>query len=185
MANRDTLQYLYTNGNLTVILVKNVSQVVTRRCFITYNASNQLQEVEWQLREGDVGYIIERTQQFSYYPDGNLKQLIHHFRAVGPQQDATFISNYEDYDDKPNADGFSLLHPIQLTHLILLPEFRLQANNPRKEIATGDGDNYEVTYKYTYDAAGRPTVKTGDLLWTSGPKKGTHFETLSTFSWYD
>jgi hypothetical protein len=183
--NRDTLQYEYTGSNLTVIRVKNVQGVVYRRCLITCNAVNQLLELEWQVKDGDIGYAVERLQQFSYYPDGNLQAVFFHFFAVGSQTEAMYTDTYGDYDDKVNADGFSLLHPFQLEHLILLPDYRLQLNNPRRQVHTGDGTNYEVTYSYTYDAAGRPVIKNGDVLFTNGPDNGTHFQSQETFSYYD
>ncbi|HEY4150286.1 MAG TPA: hypothetical protein VGM41_15210 [Chitinophagaceae bacterium] len=184
IVNKDTLQYQYYNGDLTVIRINDRNGVTYRRCLITAAASGKLEEVEWQLREGNIGYAIERIYQFSYAPNGNLMEMVTHMYAVGSQQDATYIDKFDNYDDKPNADGFSLLHPFQLEHLILLPEFTLQSNNPRHEVRTGDGVNYEVNYTYSYDAAGRPVQKTGDVLWKSGPENGKHFETLSTFSYY-
>jgi hypothetical protein len=143
-----------------------------------------LQSVEWEVKI-DAGFAPEQALQFAYYPDGNLKELVHHFYTVGPQTESTFTDNFENYDSKLNVDAFSLLHP-DLTHrFYLLPGLKIQLNNPRREIRTGDGVNYEVNYTYTYDAAGRPTVKKGDFLWTKGPDTGKHVGIQSTFSYYD
>jgi hypothetical protein len=183
--NRDTLQYEYFDGGLTVILVKDMNGVIYRRCLVTFSTSSgQLQNLEWQVREGNVGYAIERTHKFSYSPGGNVSEIITHMYPVGSQQEATYSDKFDDYDDKVNTDGFSLLHPFQLEHLILLPEFKLQLNNPRLEIRTGDGANFQVNYTYTYDASGRPLVKTGDFLWTNGTDNGKHVAIQTTYSYY-
>jgi len=58
-------------------------------------------------------------------------------------------------------------------------------NNARRNVRTGDGLNYETDYTYTYDAKGRPLVKTGDLKLTNGASRGQHVELLTTFSYYD
>jgi hypothetical protein len=66
-----------------------------------------------------------------------------------------------------------------------MPGLKFQINNPRRVIRTGEGVNYEIDYTYTYDSKGRPAIKTGDLKFNSGPNNGQHFETRSTFSYYD
>jgi len=183
--NQDTLLYDYSYGDLVVIRIKNRDGVVYRRALATYNADHQLIELELQVAEGNVGFYIQRTQQFSYYPDGNLKELTFHSYPVGSQTEARYKDTYSDYDNKTNAGGFALLHPFQLEHLLLLPDFQLQVNNAHHEVRTGDGINWVTDYTYTYDAAGRPLTRTGDVLWTAGPDTGKHFESLETFSWYN
>ncbi|HMH23260.1 MAG TPA: hypothetical protein VK563_15855 [Puia sp.] len=182
--NRDRLQYGYANGELSAIQIINENGTLYRQCILTYAASHQLQRLEWEVRDGN-GFAPDQTMQFSYYPDGNLKELVNQFHPVGPQTASTSTDRFENYDDKVNADGFSLLQVDQNHHLILLPASGLQRNNPRRNIRTGDGINYQVNYTYTYDAAGRPLVKTGDLLLTNGSDNGKHIETHTDFSYYD
>lgn len=182
--NQDTLQYDYFADGLTIIFVKDHTGFIYRRCLVSYSSSGQLQNLEWQIAEGNIGYAIERTHQFTYDSDGNLSEMVTHMYPVGSQQEATYTDKYANYDDKVNEDGFSLLHPFQLEHLILLPEFKLQRNNPRLEVRTGDGANFQVNYTYTYDGSGRPLVKDGDFLWTNGTDNGKHVAIQTTYSYY-
>jgi len=182
-ANTDRLEYVYDNGELVLIKVIDKTGLLYRRCFITWLPSGQLEELDWEVSVGNGVFAQEEAQTFSYFPDKNVKEIVYHDYAVGPQTEATYKDEFENYDDKVNADGFTLLH-IAPRHLILLPEFKIQLNNPRRNVRTGDGVNYEVDYTYTYDTEGRPTVKTGDLLWTSGKDSGTRFQPWSTFSYY-
>jgi hypothetical protein len=131
-------------------------------------------------------FAIEETVQFSYYPDGNVEELIYQSYPVGPQTAATYTEKFENYDDKLNADGFSLLHiNTNVLHLILLPSVRVQLNNAHRVTHTGDGLNYQVDYTYTYDAKRRPLAKSGDLLITNGSDAGKHVSLMTTFSYYD
>lgn len=185
LPNRDILQYEYVDSELVAINITHKDGVKYRRAFFGYTPTHQLETVDWEIKIDEAGFTQELTLQLSYYPDGNLKELVHHFYKVGPQTEVTYSDNFENYDSKLNVDAFSLLHPNQNHHLYLLPESKIQRNNPLREVRTGDGVNYEIDYTYTYDAAGRPTVKSGNLLWTKGPDTGKHFQTQSTFSYYD
>jgi hypothetical protein len=184
--NRDKLLYGYANGQLSAIQIINDKGIDYRQCFLTYTASHQLQKLEWEVLDGNNGFAPDQTMQFSYYPDGNVKELINQFHPVGPQTASTTTDRFENYDDKVNADGFSLLQVDQSHHLILLPtSANLQRNNPRRNIRTGDGINLQVDYTYTYDPAGRPLTKTGDLQLTNGSDKGKHIATLTEYSYND
>ena len=183
--NGDTLRYGYLGSDIVNIQIIDKQGVTYRRAFLGYNTSHQLQTIDWEVKDGNVGFAQEQTLQFSYYPDSNLKELVNHLYTVGPQTAATFTDRFENYDNKLNVDAFSLLHRDQNHHLFLVPGIKIQLNNPRRNVRTGDGVNYEVDYIYSYDAAGRPLVKTGDVLWRSGADSGKHFETRATFSYYD
>jgi len=182
--NQDTLLYEYANGDPAVTRIVNGSGTLYRRVHLTYSPTHQLQQVEWEVKSGTADLVPEQSQLFSYYPDGNVKELVYHLFAVGPQIDTTYTDRFENYDNKVNTEGFSLLHPYQQQHLILLPGHPLQLNNPRRVIRTGYGINYTVDYTYTYDSADRPLVKTGDLTFTNGSSNGQHFQLQTTYSYY-
>jgi hypothetical protein len=183
--NKDILEYEYTNGRLSTINIRNVNGVINRRVVLTVNNSQQLQKLDWEVLQNNGRFVDDWYQEFSYYADGNLKEVTEYFYPVNNQLEYTSTNKYEQYDDKVNADAFSLLNPYQNRHLILLPAFTLQKNNPRRMIRTGDGVDYEVDYSYTYDAANRPLVKTGQVMFTSGSDIGKRFESQSTYSYFD
>lgn len=182
--NRVSLEYVYINGDLVGVKINDRNGVTIRHCILSFSASHQLQQVDWDVRENDVGFALEQTITFSYYADGNLMDMVTHDYPMGSIPEATYTDRFENYDDHVNVDGFSLLHKSP-HELILLPGIKLQLNNPRRNIHTGDGINYETEYTYTYDTKGRPVIKTGDLKFTNGTNSGEHFESQSTFSYYD
>ncbi|HEV8508505.1 MAG TPA: hypothetical protein VGQ53_24085 [Chitinophagaceae bacterium] len=178
------LEYVYVNGEFVGIKVKNRNGEVVENCIVSYNSSHQLQEIEWDISDGSTGFLIEQTLTYSYYPDGNVMEVVTHNYPIAPQTEAIYTDRFENYDDHVNADGFSLAN--NSTHEpILLPGTKIQLNNPRRIIRTGDGINFEINFTYTYDSKGRPTVKTGDVLSTNGSNAGQHFQSQSTFSYYD
>ncbi len=178
------LEYIYVNGEFVGIKVKNGNGEVIENCIVSYNSSHQLQEIEWDISDGSTGFLIEQTLTYSYYPDGNIMEVVTHNYPVAPQTESIYTDRFEDYDDHVNADGFSLAN--NSTHEpILLPGTKIQLNNPRRVIHTGDGINFEINFTYTYDGKGRPAIKTGDLKFNNGVNAGRHFETRSTFSYYD
>lgn len=182
--NKVRLEYEYMNGDLLAVRVKDKNGITFRHCIFSFSPSHQLQQMDWDVAEGNVGFYLEQTLTFSYYPDGNVMEITTHNYAVGAQTEATYTDRFENYENHLNPDGFSLLH-TNGHELILLPGLKFQINNPRRVIRTGQGVNYEIDYTYTYDSKERPTVKTGDLKFNSGPDAGQHFETRSTFSYYD
>jgi hypothetical protein len=181
---KDKLEYDYNNGTLSAIRVIDKNGIYYKRCLFTFSASGQLQKLQWEIKANGIDFENEESLQFNYYANGNLQTLTYQSFAVGPQTTATYQDKFEDYDDKPNVDGFSLLHvnPFFL-HLVLLPSVHLQLNNPHKVTHTGDGANYQINYTYAYDSKGRPTTKTGDFLYTNGADAGKHVNLLSSFSY--
>jgi hypothetical protein len=182
--NKVRLEYVYNNGELLAVKVYDKNGIVVRHCIFSFSPSQQLQQMDWDVADGSIGFYLEETLTFSYYPDGNLMEMVTHNYPVGSEPGFTYSDRFENYDDKPNAGGFTLLH-TNPHDLVLLPGLKFQINNPRRNIHTGDGINYDVQYNYTYDSKKRPTVKTGDLNVTNGSNAGQHFETQSTFSYYD
>lgn len=183
--NKDVLQYSYLDGDVSAINITDKNGVNYRRAYLSYTPSHQLRQLDWVIKVADGGFVPEQTLLLSYNADGNLNELTTHYHAVGSQTDDLFTDKFDDYDDKVNVDAFSLLHSDQMHHLYLLPGIKIQLNNPRHNVRTGDGVNYDVNYTYTYDGKGRPVVKTGDLLWLSGSDSGKHFQVQTTYSYYD
>ena len=182
--NNVKLDYVYNNGDLIAVVVKSMNGDVLRHCIISYSPGQQLQEIDWDLRDGNIGFYLEQSMKFSYYPDGNLMQMVTHNYPVGAQTEATYTDRFENYDDHVNVDAFSLLHTSP-HDLILLPGLKLQLNNPRRVIHTGDGVNFDINYTYSYDAMKRPTSKTGDVTVTNGSAAGQHYESRTAFSYYN
>jgi hypothetical protein len=121
----------------------------------------------------------------TYDSDGNLKDLTEHRPSItGLQTNQTIVDHFEQYDSGINVDGFSLLHDDFFDHLVLLPDVQLQHGNPRRQIRTGDAENFVLDYTYTYDASNRPVAKHGVLTFTTGPNTGRQFQVGSAFSYY-
>ena len=184
IVNKDRLQYVYDNaGHLSVINYADSNGVVYKRSYFTYGG-DKIIKIEREIKLGP-GFIIDRTMTMSYHGDGNLKELSYHRPALNGQSELTYTDRFEQYDDKTNVDGFSLVHEEFFEHLFLLPGVKLQKNNPGKVTRTGDGVNYIVDYTYTFNAAQLPLTKKGQLLFTSGADTGKKFQTNSTFSYYE
>ena len=98
--------------------------------------------------------------------------------------DARARFRFEQYDRAVKVDGLVLLHDDFFDHLVLLPGVRLQNGNPARETRTGDGVNYRVEYRYTYDDARRPLTKTGEATVTNGSDAGRRFETSAESTYY-
>ncbi|WP_315822568.1 hypothetical protein [Paraflavitalea speifideaquila] len=159
---KDRLDYEYVNGQVAAIRVVSKAGVLYRKCVLSFSANQQLQKLQWELDLG-AGLLPEQTLTFSYYADGNLKMIEYHNFAIGPMMENFYTDTYENYDNKTNVDGFALLH-TPLHHPVLLPSVRLQLNNPGHVFRTGVlTATFDARYNYTYDAAGRPLVKSGPL----------------------
>jgi len=184
IVNHDTLRYLYDNtGKIALIKFINDAGVTYRHVTFNYNGQ-QVKEIEWDRKEGNIGFLIDRTLSFSYFADGNAKQITEHRPAINGQPETTYMTQFDQYDDKINVDDFSLLHDGIHDHLFLLSGVRIQKNNPRKEVRTGDGVNYTVNYTYTYTNDNAPLTKKGDLLFTNGSDAGKSFQTTSNYTYY-
>ena len=180
--DKDRLKYVYGgDGKITVIEYNNESGVVYKRAFLSFQG-NQLQEMEWERKENG-GFIVERTLSFVYQSDGNVLEVTDHRHPVTNQDEATYVSRYEQYDAKLNVDGFTLVHENN-DHLLLLPGLVLQKNNPAKLIFTGTGNHYTIDYTYTYNDKNAPLTKLGDAVFTAGPVTGQKFKTSASFSYY-
>jgi hypothetical protein len=180
----DRLDYFYDEaGRVASVRYLDPNGVVTTAIFLSYDGE-KLTKLERDRRvEG--GFLIDKTMSLSYYGDGNLREITEHRPAIDGQQDeATTIDRFEQYDDKLNVDGFSLIHDDFFDHLVLLPGVQLQKGNPARQTHTGDGVNFTVDYTYSYDDQHRPLTKLGDLTITNGTDAGRRFQTSTIFSYY-
>lgn len=185
LVNHDTLRYVYDNaGKLAMLKFINTANVAYRLVFFSYNG-DQIKEIEWDHKEGNVGFLIDRTLNFTFYADGNVKTITERRPATTGTPEYVSIKTLEQYDDKTNVDDFSLIHDGIHDHLFLLQGFRLQKNNPKKETLSVNGvDLYTVDYTYTYNIDKTPSVKAGDFVYLSGPDAGRRFQTNSFYSYY-
>ena len=183
--NHDTLRYLYDNaGKVFMITFINQANVLYRHVAFAYNG-DQVKEIDWDHKVGDVGFQIDRSLTFTYYPDGNVKTVAELRRADdGSTTNSTW--QIEQYDDKINVDDFDLVHDGIHDHLFLFQGFRLQKNNPGREIFTQAAGQpaYTVDFGYTYNRDNTPAAKTGNLLYTDGPDAGKKFQTNTAYTYY-
>lgn len=180
----EKLQYFYDNsGKVNSVNYLDVTGAVYIKVSFSYNGQ-KLIKLERQRRLGS-DFVVNKSLSFSYYADGNLKEVIDHRPLVpGRQEESTTSDKFEQYDDKVNVDGFTLIHNDFFDHLILLSGVRIQKNNAHKEIFTSVGLNYEVNYTYTYNSNDLPLAKDGQGLFTSGASNGQSFHTNSSYSYY-
>ena len=180
--NRDTLRYFYDNtGKVVAINYIDINGRIYIKIALTYDGK-KLKTLERKRIFGS-DFVVNKTMSFSYYNDGNLKEIVDHRPAVNVQTESTNITRFEDYDNNINVDAFGLLHNDFFDHLVFLPGIRLQINNPRREILTGF-NSYTVDYTYTYDEKHQPISKKGDLIFTAGPSAGQRFQTNSSYTYY-
>jgi hypothetical protein len=185
VVNHDTLRYVYDNtGKVTRINFIDEANVIYRHVNFSYSGE-LVREIDWDHLDGVNGFIIDRTLTFTYFGDGNAKEIREHRPVIGGQPELNLVTQFDQYDDKINVDDFMLLHDGIHDHLFLLPPgLRIQKNNPRKETRTGDGDNYTINNTYTYKSDGTPLIKSGDLLFTKAPKTGQTFQLTTNYSYY-
>lgn len=183
-ANFDRIQYTYDNSG-RVILVNYVDFNGNTRIRVVFSYDgNKLISLNRKLNINN-NFVPDKSMTFTYYPDGNLSELTQHrFAAGGGQTPATYSDKFEEYDNKINADGFSLIHDDFFDNLILLPDVQLQINNPGKVTQYGDGVNYTEVYTYDYNDKNLPIAKNGQLTLLNGTDAGHVISTRSTFTYY-
>jgi hypothetical protein len=184
LGNQDRLEYHYDDaGRVSRVQYVAPSGAVTTTVTYSY-VGPKLTRVERQ-RVLNGNFVVDKILSLSYYADGNLLELTdHRLRVDGFQEEATIVDRFEQYDDKINVDGFSLLHNDFFDHLVLLPEVQLQKGNPARILRSGDADHFVLDYVYTYDEQNRPLAKDGTLTFTSGPHTGETFPSNSVFTYY-
>lgn len=183
MANKDKLEYSYnTDGKADTVKYTDINAVVYKRVWMKYE-NEKLIRITRERKTGGI-FIIEKTMTFSYYLDGNLNELVEQRYSNNGQLESTYIDKFEQYDNKINVDGFSLVHNDFFEHLFLLPGVRLQKNNPAKLSRTGDGINYNIDYTYLFNDKRQPLSKEGDVVFTNGPNAGQRIKVNSFFTYY-
>ena len=185
LVNHDRLSYAYDGeGRVVGVEISDpVERIVFTRLVLSY-AGQKLVNVERQRLLNNGTFITDKTMSFTYYSDGNLKELTEHRPALIGQPETTTVDRFENYDDGINVDGFSLIHDDFFDHLVLLPGVQLQKTNPTRQVRTGDGENFTANYTYAYDDTKRPLSKSGEVLFSTGPSAGRQFRTSSIFSYY-
>ncbi|HEY2350336.1 MAG TPA: hypothetical protein VGH64_15065, partial [Puia sp.] len=110
IVNHDTLRYSYDSaGKLALIKFINDSNIVYRLVFFEY-AGDLIKKIEWNIKEGNVGYYIDRMVTFDFYPDSNLKTMVDFRAAYNGSSEQTLTTLFEQYDTKTNVDDFTLVH---------------------------------------------------------------------------
>lgn len=179
--NQDRLEYVNNEGG-KVELIKYLDKAGTvyKIVNVTYQ-DGKLRLIEWE-RKVAAGFLLERTVSFIYDERDNLRQMTDHRHDVPGQQETTYVTDYLDYDDNLNVDGFSVFHKDG-DHLLLFAGVKLQKNNPRKVNFSGNGGGYTIDYTYTY-LNRAPNTRHGEVLITEGPNAGQRFQTNATYSYY-
>jgi hypothetical protein len=181
--NKDRLVYSYnTAGKTDTVRYIDSAGLFYKRCYFSYNGS-LLTRITWERWTGRL-FIADRNLSLTYYADGNVKDITDHRLPVPGQNEQTTIKQFSLYDNKVNADGFTLIHDGNSDHLILLPGVQLQKNNPGKLLQTGDGLHYQAIYTYTYNGKNAPLTKQGQITLLTGGSAGQQFQTNATMTYY-
>ena len=181
---QERLQYIYDNsGKLKT--VKGFDPVGTfyLQYLLNYEGPKLIKLERKRLLGTE--FILNKTMSFTYYADGNLKEIVDHRPQVnGLQQESTTTDRFTLYDNKVNVDDFELIHNDFFDQLVLLLGVQFQKNNPVKEIFSAGENSREVNYTYTYNDKGVPLNKTAEIILTTGVNAGQRFETTTFYSYY-
>ena len=183
--NRDRLQYIYNaEGRVDLIKYFDSTGNVYKTVDLFYDGSKLTRL--YHSRRTAAGFVPEKAITMTYYADSNLMDITYDLLPFDAVPGGTSSIHFEQYDNRINVDGFSLLKDelFNHQHLFLLPCVQLQKNNPRKETRTGDGVNYTTDYTYTYNDKNAPLTKKGSRFILNTGLAGQRFETSSTFSYY-
>lgn len=184
LVNKDRLKFVYNNaGQVKLIQYADSTGRVYKNVVLFYEGSRLTRLERSRIAGGRL--ILEKDIKMTYFPDGNLSDITYHYpTSEGQPQELSHTIHFEQYDDKFNPEGFSLLHEEFFDHLVLLPGVILQKNNPGKETLTGVAETYTAQYAYTYNDKKAPVTKTGDLLFLTGSHTGQHFPLLTTYTYH-
>lgn len=183
-ANKDTLRYYYDEAGRTIAI--NYTDLAGRvyvRVALAYEGSKLVRLVRRRILGDSPGYVVNKIMVFTYYADGNLKDITDTRPAIFGQPEEKTITRFEQYDDKVNVDDFNLLHNDFFDDVWILPGVQLQKNNARREILTGP-NSYTIDYTYTYNDKNYPLSRSGNVLITSGSNAGERFQTFNEYSYY-
>ena len=185
VGNFNRLEYHYDAvGRVDTVNYHDNSGALYARVLLTYSGS-QLVRLDRERMLDTLGLVLEKTMTFSYYPDGNVQDIVDHRPEVaGRQADGTSVDHFEQYDDNVNVDAFGLIHNDFFDHIVLLPNVVLQKGNPARETFTSADIHYRFDYTYTFDGSKRPLTKGGTATVLSGPDSGQVIPLSTTFSYY-
>lgn len=185
VGNFNRLEYHYDAvGRVDTVNYHDNAGALYARVLLTYSGS-QLVRLDRERMLDTLGLVLEKTMTFSYYPDGNVQDIVDHRPEVaGRQADGTSVDHFEQYDDNVNVDAFGLIHNDFFDHIVLLPNVVLQKGNPARETFTSADINYRFDYTYTFDGSKRPLTKGGTATVLSGPDSGQVIPLSTTFSYY-
>ena len=100
VVNHDTLRYLYDpTGRLFMIEFINQSNIVYRHVSFVFNG-DQIKEIDWDIKEGNIGFFIDRKITFEFYPDNNLKTMVDQRPSTNGSPEHTNTTLFEQYDKK-------------------------------------------------------------------------------------
>lgn len=183
IVNKDRLEYSYdTDARVNLIRYVDSNGLLFKRVRLWYDGQKLIRLERYRKIGAD--FILEKIMLFTYYADGNLLEIAERHPALGGQNEINFTLRFEQYDNKINTDGFTLIHNEFFEHFVFLPQVQIQKNNPGKLIRSGDGVNLEINYTYTYNDNNAPLTKRGNGIFLTGANAGQQFQTSSVFSYY-
>lgn len=182
IVNHDTLRYAYDQDKrVQSIQFINDANEIYRQVLFCYDRQF-LKEVRWLQKVNDSDFVTFRTVSLTYFTDDNAQQLTEHRPEFNGTPESGYTIQWEDYDDSTNVDDFMELHDGTHDHLFLPSGFRIQKNNPRKEIFSAIGGlAYTATYTYVYNEKGAPLVKNGSIVFSGS---GQTFQSTTNYSYY-
>jgi len=177
------LEYSYDNaGRVNLVSYVKPDGTIEKKVLLSYSG-DKLVSLERQLNLNSA-FVTDKTLTFLYDANGNLVQLTTHRPALLAQLESTSVDHFEQYDNKVNVDGFSLIHDEFFDLLILLPDVQFQKNNPAVVTRTGDGVNFKIQYSYTYNDKNLPLRKAGELTLLNGPDQGQVTQIGTEYTYY-
>ena len=187
--NHDRLVYTYDSfGRVAAVRYVHANGATFGHLVFLYDGQRLVALQRDVLAAG--GFVLDKQMLFSYYTDGNLREIDESRPAIiGVQQQTRTLDRFADYDDGINVDGFTLIHNDFFDHLVLLPQVQLQMANPRHEtlLTQVDGGPFitvDVIYSYAYDGINRPLAKSGKVTVLDGPNAGQESQTGAVYSYY-
>ena len=136
----------------------------------------------YQFDETGADSVLMRKVELSYFDDGNLAAY-DDYRNFGVQVEWLQKVAFSNYDEGINTDGFGLLKDF-FDNLLVLPQVRLQRNNPGASTITGLMNDYTISYVYQYDNNTLPVSKITDMQQTRGSESGARHTFTTQFTYY-
>lgn len=153
--NGQSYEYKYVGGVLSAVVHYSAGVKEDYRFYEYQNGKLSLVEEYFRIGLNTPGYQLSSKLEYTYYPDGNLKQeLSYSFdpQTMAPIKD--FSIEHLDYDGNRNPTD-----PI--SRFLYLYQVPMASRNVRKLITKDErsGTSIEYSFAYTYDNAGNPVTK--------------------------